>query len=139
MEKRLLQKEENLEKRVDLLEQKEAGLTKRERSIQQQERTVGEKEKRYTLMIEEQRQKLISAVADAEAARAKAADALAEADNKFREVQQQLKAAQAAVVTEVGRHVAPRAIPSLWQPPADPGDREPGAAGEAPYLTDPRD
>ena len=55
MEKRLLQKEENLEKRVDLLEQKEAGLTKRERAIQQQERTVGEKEKRYTLMIEEQR------------------------------------------------------------------------------------
>jgi ribonuclease Y len=55
MEKRLLQKEENLEKRVDLLEQKEAGLTKREKVIQQQERTVGEKEKRYTLMIEEQR------------------------------------------------------------------------------------
>jgi len=43
MEKRLLQKEENLEKRVDLLEQKEAGLTKREKAIQQQERTVGEK------------------------------------------------------------------------------------------------
>jgi ribonuclease Y len=55
MEKRLHQKEENLEKRVDLLEQKEGGLTKREKAIQQQERTVGEKEKRYTLMIEEQR------------------------------------------------------------------------------------
>ncbi|MCX5911069.1 MAG: ribonuclease Y, partial [Deltaproteobacteria bacterium] len=39
----------------DLLEQKEGGLTKREKAIQQQERTVGEKEKRYTLMIEEQR------------------------------------------------------------------------------------
>ena len=31
MEKRLLQKEENLEKRVDILDQKEGGLTKREK------------------------------------------------------------------------------------------------------------
>jgi len=44
----------------------------------------------------------------------------------------------AAVVTEVGRHVKPRAIPGLYQPPSDPGDIEPGAAGEAPYLSDPR-
>jgi len=55
MEKRLLQKEENLEKRVDLLDQKEGSLTKRERGLQQQERTVADKEKRYNLMIEEQR------------------------------------------------------------------------------------
>lgn len=45
----------------------------------------------------------------------------------------------AAVVKEVGRHVAARPRPSLWRPPADPGDREPGAAGEAPYLVDSRD
>jgi histidyl-tRNA synthetase len=45
----------------------------------------------------------------------------------------------AAVVTEVKRHVAPRSIPALWRPPSDPGDSEPGAAGEAPFLTDPRD
>ena len=45
----------------------------------------------------------------------------------------------AAVVKEVGRHVSARPRPSLWQPPADPGDKEPGAAGEAPYLVDPRD
>ncbi len=44
-----------------------------------------------------------------------------------------------AVVKQVGRHVRPRPIPTLWRPPADPGDQEPGAAGEAPYLTDPRD
>jgi histidyl-tRNA synthetase len=44
----------------------------------------------------------------------------------------------AAVVTEVGRHVKPRSIPGLYQPPSDPGDMEPGAAGEAPYLQDPR-
>ncbi|MDO8506771.1 MAG: histidine--tRNA ligase [Candidatus Limnocylindria bacterium] len=44
----------------------------------------------------------------------------------------------AAVVTEVKRRVAPRAIPTLWRPPTDPGDKEPGAAGEVPHLEDPR-
>jgi len=51
---------------------------------------------------------------------------------------EQRKTRLAAVVTEVGRHVTPRAIPTLWTPPTDPGDAEPGAAGEGPYLTDPR-
>ena len=45
----------------------------------------------------------------------------------------------AAVVTEVKRRVAPRSIPTLWRPPTDPSDKEPGAAGEVPYLADPRD
>lgn len=45
----------------------------------------------------------------------------------------------AAVVTEVKRHITSRPIPTLWRPPTDPGDKEPGAAGEAPFLTDPRD
>jgi ribonuclease Y len=58
MEKRLLQKEENLEKRVDLLDQKEAGLSKREKMLLQQERISAEKEKKYTAMVEEQRQTL---------------------------------------------------------------------------------
>jgi ribonuclease Y len=58
MEKRLLQKEENLEKRVDLLDQKENGLNKREKGIQQQERTTAENEKKYSVMIEEQRRLL---------------------------------------------------------------------------------
>ena len=56
MEKRLLQKEENLEKRVDLLDQKESSLSKREKTLLQQERIIAEKEKKYTVMIEEQRQ-----------------------------------------------------------------------------------
>ncbi len=43
----------------------------------------------------------------------------------------------AAVVTEVGRHVKPRVRPTLWKPPSDPDDKEPGAAGEGPYLKDP--
>ena len=45
----------------------------------------------------------------------------------------------AAVVTEVKRHVQPHPRPTLWKPPTDPDDHEPGAAGEAPFLTDPRD
>ncbi|MGH2490962.1 MAG: histidine--tRNA ligase [Candidatus Limnocylindria bacterium] len=44
-----------------------------------------------------------------------------------------------AVVTEVKRHVAPRERPTLWKPPTNPDDKEPGAAGETPYLADPRD
>ena len=52
---------------------------------------------------------------------------------------EQRKTRLAAVVTEVGRHVTRKRIPTLWRPPADPGDKEPGAAGEAPYLADPRD
>jgi ribonuclease Y len=58
LEKRLLQKEDNLEKRVDLLDQKESGLAKREKALLQQEKTLGDKEKKYTTMIEEQRQTL---------------------------------------------------------------------------------
>jgi histidyl-tRNA synthetase len=41
-----------------------------------------------------------------------------------------------AVVKEVGRHVKARTRPTLWRPPTDPGDHEPGAAGEGPYLGD---
>ncbi len=44
-----------------------------------------------------------------------------------------------AVVTQVGRHVKPIQRPTLWKPPTDVGDKEPGAAGEGPYLGDPRD
>jgi histidyl-tRNA synthetase len=43
----------------------------------------------------------------------------------------------AAVVVEVGRHVPKHPRPRLWQPPTDPDDKEPGVAGESPYLKDP--
>jgi hypothetical protein len=43
----------------------------------------------------------------------------------------------AAVVTEVGRHVKPHARPTLWKPPTNPDENEPGAAGEGPYMKDP--
>ena len=52
---------------------------------------------------------------------------------------EQRKTRLAAVVTEVGRHVRPRTPPTLWQPPVDPDQEEPGAAGETPYLRDDRD
>jgi ribonucrease Y len=58
LEKRLLQKEENLEKRIDLFDQKEANLSKREKTILQQERNVSEMEKKYQSLLGEQRQLL---------------------------------------------------------------------------------
>jgi ribonuclease Y len=58
LEKRFLQKEENLEKRIDLFEQKEANLSKREKSILQQEKGIGEMEKKYQALMGEQRQLL---------------------------------------------------------------------------------
>jgi len=45
----------------------------------------------------------------------------------------------AAVVVEVGRHVPKYERPTLWKPPTNPDEMEPGAAGEAPFLADPRD
>jgi len=45
----------------------------------------------------------------------------------------------AAVVTEVKRHVSPHPRPTVWTAPTNPDDHEPGAAGESPFLTDPRD
>lgn len=43
----------------------------------------------------------------------------------------------AAVVTEVGRHAPKQPRPTLWKPPTNPDDNEPGAAGEGPYLKGP--
>src|SRR6266508_4078279 len=40
----------------------------------------------------------------------------------------------AAVVVEVGRHVPKYERPTLWKPPTNPDEMEPGAAGEAPFL-----
>ena len=55
MEKRLLQKEENFEKRIDLLDQKEVNFSKREKMLFQQEKALAEEEKKYAALIEEQR------------------------------------------------------------------------------------
>ena len=45
----------------------------------------------------------------------------------------------AAVVTEVGRHVSRHEPPPLYSGPANAGEQEPGAAGEAPWVRDDRD
>lgn len=58
LEKRMLQKEENLEKRIDLLDQKEVNISKREKALLQQEKTIGEKDRQYSAMIDEQRRTL---------------------------------------------------------------------------------
>jgi histidyl-tRNA synthetase len=50
------------------------------------------------------------------------------------EAKQERKTRLAAVVTEVGRHVKPRTIPSLWQPPTGTET----APGDAPNPPDDR-
>src|SRR5256712_229011 len=45
----------------------------------------------------------------------------------------------AAVRTEVGRHVSRQEPPPLYSGPANAGEHEPGAAGEAPWVRDDRD
>lgn len=70
MEKRLLQKEENLEKRIDLFDQKEGNLSKREKTILQQEKNITEMEKKFQNLIGEQRQ-LLERIAEISAEEAK--------------------------------------------------------------------
>src|SRR5262249_112359 len=68
--------------------------------------------------VEQQRQKLLTELAKAEAAREEAADALAEADGAHREAAQTLRAAQAAVADE--REGRARAEARLQGPPHRP-------------------
>jgi ribonucrease Y len=69
IEKRLLQKEENLEKKVNLLDQKEVALTKREKSVALLESTALEKEKKYQDLLQQHQRKLeeISGISSEEA------------------------------------------------------------------------
>jgi ribonuclease Y len=57
-EKRLLQKEENFEKKIGQLEQKESELGKKEKSLAAQEKAAEEKELKYDELIEEQKKTL---------------------------------------------------------------------------------
>lgn len=54
LEKRFLTKEENLERRVNLLEKKEGEFSQRENQLQQSERAVLEKKEKYQAMLAEQ-------------------------------------------------------------------------------------
>ena len=55
LEKRLTQKEENLERKVNLIDQKEVVVTKRDRALVNQEKRVQEMEGKYTHLLEEQK------------------------------------------------------------------------------------
>lgn len=69
IEKRLVHKEENLDKKQDLIEKRENETVKKEKALAQAELQVQEKEKKYSELIEEERKKLesISGISSEEA------------------------------------------------------------------------
>ena len=58
LEKRLTQREENLEKRLDFIESKEKEITKHEEGVRQASQEVEQKNSRLRQLIEEEKQKL---------------------------------------------------------------------------------
>ncbi|PKN69324.1 MAG: ribonuclease Y [Deltaproteobacteria bacterium HGW-Deltaproteobacteria-12] len=58
LEKRIRAKEENLDKRIDLLAQKEITFESREKSISSKEAAIEEKQRKLALALDEQREKL---------------------------------------------------------------------------------
>jgi len=58
LEARLRSKEENQEKRIDMLVQKESNIENREKSLQQKENALQEKHERLNRIIEDQKEKL---------------------------------------------------------------------------------
>ncbi len=58
LERRLLQKEENLEKKISLLDERETDINKKTRHLSQTEKSLGEKEERYQQLLDEQNARL---------------------------------------------------------------------------------
>jgi ribonuclease Y len=58
IEKRLLQREENLEKRVDLLEKKEKDIERRQNSLHDQEKVIKDQQDALNKLISEEKQRL---------------------------------------------------------------------------------
>ncbi len=58
LEARLRSKEENQEKRIDMMVQKESNIENREKSLQQKENSLHEKHERLSRIIDEQKEKL---------------------------------------------------------------------------------
>jgi ribonuclease Y len=58
LERRVIQREENLDRKVDVLEKKEVELNKKDHFISNKAAQLTEKEKQYNSLIEEERQKL---------------------------------------------------------------------------------
>lgn len=69
LERRLIQKEENMEKRASLLEQRETESAKKEKTLNQREETLQKQETTYSRLIEEQRAQIekLSGITSAEA------------------------------------------------------------------------
>lgn len=69
LERRLIQKEENMEKRASLLEQREAESAKKEKTLNQREEALQKQEATYSRLIEEQRAQIerLSGITSAEA------------------------------------------------------------------------
>lgn len=60
IERRVVHKEENLDKKQELVEKRENEIVKKEKNLTQAELQIQEKENKYTALIEEERQKLES-------------------------------------------------------------------------------
>lgn len=97
-EKRLAQKQENLDNKLALIDQKELDSMRREKDLQHQEKTLAEKRREYQVMLEEERRQLerISGLSSEEAkgillkqveeeARADAARVLKRIENETKE------------------------------------------------------
>lgn len=55
LERRIIQRESNLDKKIEIIEAKEAEIVKREKSLIQQEKRIQDQEKELALLIEKQR------------------------------------------------------------------------------------
>lgn len=60
IERRVVHKEENLDKKQELVEKRESEVVRKEKNLTQAELQIQEKENKYTALIEEERQKLES-------------------------------------------------------------------------------
>jgi ribonucrease Y len=97
LEKRIRTKEENLDKRVDLLVQKESNIEGREKSSVQRENAIEEKHRKLDALIEEQKEKLqkIAGISSEEAKKiliqSMEADAKRDAAASVRKIEEEAK------------------------------------------------
>jgi ribonuclease Y len=97
LEARLRSKEENQEKRIDMMVQKESNIENREKGLQQKENSLHEKHERMNRLLDEQKEKLeqiagiTSAEAKAQLIQAMEAEAKREAAALIRKAEEEAK------------------------------------------------
>jgi ribonuclease Y len=97
LEKRIRAKEENLDKRIDLLVQKESNIEGREKSLVQRENAIEEKHRKLDILLEEQKEKLqkIAGISSEEAKKiliqSMEADAKRDAAASVRKIEEEAK------------------------------------------------